>query len=139
MKKISVLLVLLMGAVFVFAQDATGVSETPAGAGTEADGGSSSADPYEFIVYSETRDNATIDLAFNELTGALRVTYTLTNYTFNEGGALFTIGKSVSAFARSKGYLKYRIYPADDSISFSDNGRTAVMKRFYILYDKSGL
>ncbi len=139
MKKLSVLFFLLLCSVFVFAQDESGVPADGYAAGNEAasetDGGSS--DPYQFIVYSETKDNAQIDLAFNELTGVLRVTYTSV-FSPNEGDVLISIRDSVSAFARSKGYLKFRVYPDEDSISYRDNGRTMVFKRFYILYEKSG-
>ncbi len=135
MKKFAVVFFLLICSAFIFAQ-AEGGESSAGGLGTTRGAGSSSADPYQFIVYSETRDNAQVDLAFNELTGVLRVTY-VSNYSFNEGDALITVRNSVSAFARSKGYLKYRLYPDEDSISYREDG-SVVLKRFYILYEKSG-
>ena len=64
--------------------------------------------------------------------------YHLQDFSFSEGDALIAVRDSVSAFARSRGYLKVRVYPGDDSISYSEDGRTTYFRRFYILYEKSG-
>lgn len=148
-KKILAVLFLLLGFCAGFAQKAeTGSAAVPAETAAETEtaaaGESGDAyaaentDPYAFEVFSETRDHARIDLAFNELTGVLRVTYTLQDFSFSEGDAMIAVRDSVSAFARSRGYLKARVYPGDDSISYSEDGRTTYFRRFYILYEKSG-
>ena len=98
-----------------------------------------SNDPYSFSVQSEKKGRANIDLAFNELTGVLRVTYSIRDFDLDVGDATIAIRDSVMAFARAHGYLKARVYQDDDSISYSPDGRTKYLRRFYILHDKSGM
>ena len=98
-----------------------------------------SSDPYSFSVQSEKKGQATIDLAFNELTGVLRATYSISNSMMNEGDAAIAIRDAVMAFARSHGYLKARAYQDNDTLSYSPDGKTAYMRRLYILHDKSGM
>ena len=98
-----------------------------------------SNDPYSFSVTSEKKGRATVDLSFNELTGVLRVTYSIPRARMDEADATIAIRDSVMSFARSHGYLKARVYQGDDAVSYSPDGKTAYMRRFYILYDKSGV
>ena len=98
-----------------------------------------SDDPYSFSVQSVKKGRATIDLAFNELTGVLRATYSIPRAQMNEADATIAVRDSVMDFARSHGYLKARVYHDNDAVSYSSDGKTAYLRRFYILSDKSGL
>ncbi len=137
MKHIIIVLLFAICLNFAFAQeDGAAYSD---GAVTVVTGEASADDPYAFVVYSETKDHATIDLSFNELTGVLRATYSIQGFPLNEADAVIAVRDSVLAFARSKGYLKARVYHDNDAISYSPDGKTAYLRRFYILYDKSGM
>lgn len=126
--------------VFLFVALCAGFAFSQAGETTiiETQDGSSN-DPYSFLVYSETKGHAKIDLAFNELTGVLRATYSIADSELNEADAVIAVRDSVAAFARSRGYMRVRAYPDDDVLSYSPDGETAYLRRFYILYEKSGM
>ena len=98
-----------------------------------------SNDPYSFTVQSEKKGSATIDLAFNELTGVLRATSPIANSMMNEADTTTAIRDAVMAFARSHGYLEARAYQYNDTLSYSPDGKTAYLRRLYILHDKSGM
>lgn len=98
-------------------------------------------DPYSFKSYSTEAGRAHIDFSFNDLTGVLRVTYTLKNggSSFDRGDANTAIRDAVAVFAREHGYFKSRLYTEEDSLELFDNGRSARYKRFFILYEKNDL
>ena len=134
--KILALLLVALCAGFAFAQEGDAAARETTIIETKDN---ASNDPYSFSVKSEKKGLATINLSFNELTGVLHVTYAVPNARMDEADATTAIRDSVMAFARSNGYLKVRVYQDNDAISYSPDGKTAYMRRFYILYDKSGM
>ncbi len=74
-----------------------------------------------------------------DLTGVLRVTYTLKTFIFNLGDADAAIRDAVLKFAEEKGYFKYRVYPEEDDVRYFQETRTTRYKKFFILYDKNRL
>ena len=68
-------------------------------------------DSLKFIDSSVKAGNATIDLSFNDLTGVLRLTYTLEVFTFDLDEADRLIRDEVVKFADEHGYFKYHMYP----------------------------
>lgn len=125
MKRFLVLLVALIIGTMCFAQTDTEIE-------TE-----SSSDPYAFQIFTVTKDHAQIDMAYNELTGVLRATYTLKDFKFDKADATTAIRDAVNTFAKERGYFKLRLYPEEDEMYYSDETRVAKFKRFYILYDRS--
>jgi len=97
------------------------------------------SDALKFVASSVEAGNAKIDFSFNDLTGVLRVTYTLKNYVFNLGDADAAIRDEVLKFAEEKGYFKYRVYPEEDDVRYFQETRTTRYKKFFILYDKNRL
>lgn len=96
-------------------------------------------DPLGFEVSYVEADNAKIEFSYNELTGVLRVTYTLKDFVFSLGDADVAIRDEVQKFADEHGYFKYRLYPEEDDVRYFQETRTTRYKRFYILYDKNKL
>lgn len=121
MKRFLVLLVALIIGTMCFAQTET----------------EESSDPYAFQIFTVTKDHAQIDMAYNELTGVLRATYTLKDFKFDKADATTAIRDAVNTFAKERGYFKLRLYPEEDEINYSDNLREVKFKRFYILYDRT--
>ncbi len=97
------------------------------------------SDALKFVASSVEAGNAKIDFSFNDLTGVLRVTYTLKNYVFNLGDADAAIRDEVLKFAEEKGYFKYRVYTEEDDVRYFQETRTTRYKKFFILYDKNRL
>ncbi|NLM01007.1 MAG: hypothetical protein GX220_06085 [Treponema sp.] len=98
-----------------------------------------STDPFAFVKSSVKIGYANIDFAFNEMTGVLRVTYTIKDHPFDRGDANTTIRDAVDKFARDNGYFKARLYTDEDDCAFFAQKNTYRYKRFYILHDKSRL
>ncbi len=96
-------------------------------------------DALKFEVTTVEAGNAKIELSFNELTGVLRVTYTLKTFVFNLGDAEAAIRDVVHKFAEEQGYFKYRVYPEEDDVRYFQDIKTTRYKRFYILYDRNRL
>ena len=69
------------------------------------------SDSLKFIESSVKAENATIDFSFNDLTGVLRLTYTLEVFTFDVTEADRLIRDEVVKFADEHGYFKYHMYP----------------------------
>ncbi len=122
MKKLLFVSLLIVLSVFAFAQEA----EKP-------------ADPYEFVKSSTTAGYANIEFAFNELTGLLRVTYTIKDHPFDRADAQTAIRDAVDDFSIEHGYMQVRLYPDEDDVAFCSTENTDRYKRFYILKDKSRL
>jgi|GEM_PF-1074737 hypothetical protein len=97
------------------------------------------SDSLKFIESSVKAENATIDFSFNDLTGVLRLTYTLEVFTFDLDEADRLIREAVATFVEENGYFKYRTYPEEDDIRYFAKTRTTRYKKFYILYDKARL
>ena len=97
------------------------------------------SDSLKFIESSVKAENATIDFSFNDLTGVLRLTYTLEVFTFDLDEADRLIRDEVVKFADEHGYFKYHMYPQEDDIRYFAKTRTTRYKKFYILYDKARL
>lgn len=95
------------------------------------------SDALKFEVSTYDAGNAKIEFSFNDLTGVLRVTYTLKNYVFNIGDADAAIRDQILKFADEKGYFKYRVYPEEDDVRYFQETRTTRYKKFFILYDKN--
>lgn len=122
MKKVlSIFVILFTVSVMLFAQD------------TEK------SDALKFEVSTVDAGNAKIEFSFNDLTGVLRVTYTLKTFIFNLGDADAAIRDAVLKFAEEKGYFKYRVYPEEDDVRYFQETRTTRYKKFFILYDKNRL
>ncbi len=122
MKKILFVSLLIALTVCVFAQEST-----------------KAPDPYEFVKSSVTAGYANIEFAFNELTGLLRVTYTLKDHPFDRADAQTAIRDAVDDFSVEHGYMQARLYPDEDDVSFFSTKNTYRYKRFYILKDKTRL
>lgn len=122
MKKLLFVSLFIVLSVCLFAQEA---ANTP--------------DPYEFVKSSVTAGYANIEFAFNELTGLLRVTYTLKDHPFDRADAQTAIRDAVDDFSVQHGYMQVRLYPDEDDVSFFSTKNTYRYKRFYILKDKTRL
>lgn len=96
-------------------------------------------DALKFELTTVEAGNAKIEFSFNDLTGVLRITYTLKNYVFSLGDADAAIRDAVLKFAEEKGYFKYRVYPEEDDVRYFQETRTTRYKKFFILYDKNRL
>lgn len=96
-------------------------------------------DSLKFIESSVKAGNARIDISFNDLTGVLRLTYTLEVFTFDLDEADRLIRDAVTQFVEENGYFKYHMYPEEDDIRYFAKTRTTRYKKFYILYDKARL
>lgn len=99
----------------------------------------STSDSLKFVETRLKAENATIDLSFNEMTGVLRLTYTLENFPFDLGEADSLIKSAVAKFAEENGFFKYRSYPEEDDVRYFTKTRTTRYKKFYILYDQARL
>lgn len=86
------------------------------------------SDSLKFIESSVKAENATIDFSFNDLTGVLRLTYTLEVFTFDLDEADRLIREAVATFVEENGYFKYRTYPEEDDIRYFAKTRTTRYK-----------
>lgn len=98
-----------------------------------------SSDSLKFVETKIKVGNAIIEFSFNEMTGVLRLTYTLEHFSFDLGEADTQIRTAVAAFADEHGFFKYRLYPEEDDVRYFAKTRTTRYKKFYILYDQDRL
>lgn len=131
MKNIFILFLILATFSFCFAQE----TETT----TTTDSTAAGEDPFTFVKSSVRAGYANIDFSFNEMTGVLRVTYTIKDHPFDRADANTAIRDAVDVFAREHGYFKSRLYTDEDDAAFFAQKNTYRYKRFFILYDKTRL